>query len=102
MMRYIDRGPSRAPDEGFWGEAELLDGEGPALMGISIYHQLVLQLADLVPSAPTSLRCDTQPMNILHDVHRPGAVLRLAPKAWLASSRVCQFSTRIPRMRPRF
>lgn len=62
MMRYIDRGSSPALDEGFWGEAELLDGEGTALIGISICHELVLQLADLVPNAPESLRCDTPPM----------------------------------------
>jgi hypothetical protein len=62
MMRYIDRSSSPAPAEGFWGEAGLLDGEDTALIGISIYHELVPQLADLVPSAPTSLRCATQPM----------------------------------------
>jgi hypothetical protein len=42
MMRYIDPGSSPAPDEAFWGEAELPDGEGIALIGISIYNEFVL------------------------------------------------------------
>jgi hypothetical protein len=92
MMRYIDRGPSRAPDERFWGEAELFDGEGTALNGISIYHELVLQLADLVPSPPTSLRCDTQPM-----IFCMTFTDRARSSGWRrkrgGSSRVWQFST---------